>query len=154
MKVSSEIDWDLPDPFSIHVEVGVHAVDRLGHVNNTVYLGWCEQVACEHADAVGAGWDLWQELDRAMAVRAVRLEYLVPAMPGDELLVGNWIVKNDGRLRATRRFQIVRPSDGRTLLRGDIDYVCIEISTGRPKRLPPRFLDAYVVLESVREALA
>ena len=96
---------------------------------------------------------MWNELDRAMAVHEVRLRYISPALPGDQLRGGNWLVKNDGRLRATRRFQILRESDGLTLLRGEIDYVCIEISSGRPKRLPPRFLEAYGLIEEVQAAL-
>ena len=139
--------WDLEQPFSIKIAVTDDSVDRLGHVNNTVYLQWCERVAWEHAGAVGAGWEVWEKLDRAMAVRSVRLNYLAAARVGDELLAGNWICSSDGKLRATRRFQIIRPRDGATLLRGEIDYVCIEISSGRPKRFPPEFAEAYVVVE-------
>ena len=142
--------WDLDQPFVVEINVDDQSVDRLGHANNTVYLKWCERVAWEHAEDAGAGWDEWQRLDRAMAVRAVRLEYLAPALVGDQLLAANWIATCDGRLRATRKFQIVRPVDERTLLRGEIDYVCIEISSGRPRRFPPEFAKAYAVLESSR----
>ena len=128
-------------------------LDRLGHVNNAVYLAWCEKVAWHHAEAVGVGWEVWKELDRAMAVQSVRLEYQAAAYLGDELLLGNWIARNDGRLRATRRFQIVRPADGQTLLRGEVDYVCIEMSTGRPRRFPPAFKEAYSVRPQVQATL-
>lgn len=146
--------WDLPEPFWIRVAVDESDIDRLGHVNNAVYLAWCERVAWEHATARDAGWELWQRLDRAMAILSVRLDYLAAALAGDELLVGNWIARNDARLRATRRFQILRPNDGRTLLRGEIDYVCIEISSGRPRRFPAEFVLAYGVLPAVEKALA
>lgn len=149
----TELPWDHPDVFSIELGATRADVDRLGHVNNTVYLQWCEQIAWRHAEAVGVGWSEWERLDRAMAVRHVRLEYLAPARLGDSLRGGNWIVKADGRLRATRRFQIQR-DDGQTLLRGEIEYVCIEISSGRPKRFPTEFADAYVVLQSVAKHLA
>ena len=145
--------WDLPDPFWIEAEVTADDLDRLGHVNNAVYLAWCEQVAWDHAEAVGAGWNVWEELDRAMAVQSVRLEYLAPAYLGDGLLLGNWIARDDGRLRATRRFQIVRPSDAQTLLRGEVDYVCIEMSTGRPRRFPAAFKESYSVLPRVQAVL-
>ena len=88
-----------------------------------------------------------------MAVQSVRLEYEAAAYLGDELLLGNWIAKNDGRLRATRRFQIVRPADQRTLLRGEVDYVCIELRTGRPRRFPAAFKKAYSVLPQVQAVL-
>jgi acyl-CoA thioester hydrolase len=135
------------------LDADASGIDRLGHVNHSVYLQWCEQCAWEHAESVDAGWDLWQSIDRAMAVRQARLEYLRPAMVGDSLLVANWIVVNDERLRANRRFQIVRPADSATLLRGELDYVCIQISNGRPRRIPPEFIAAYPVLPAVRNAL-
>ena len=100
--MSDDTPWDLPEPFFVELEAEDETVDRLGHVNNTVYLQWCEQIAWRHAEAAGAGWAAWNELDRAMAVRSVRLDYLVPAQHGDRLLGGNWIVRCDGRLRATR----------------------------------------------------
>ena len=148
----SELEWDLPGVFALELQPQEADVDRLGHVNNAVYLQWCEQIAWQHAEAVGVGWSAWNRLDRAMAVRGVRLEYLAPARLGDALHGGNWIVSADGRLRATRRFQIQR-DDGQTLLRGEIDYVCIEISSGRPKRFPPEFAEAYVVIDEVAERL-
>jgi len=152
--IEDRVAWDLPDPFTAELHARAEDVDRLAHVNNAVYLAWCEHVAWQHAEAVGIGWQTWRELDRAMAVVDVRLRYVAPAFEGDALLGGNWIVRNDGRLRASRRFQILRPADGKTLLRGEIDYVCIEISTGRPRRFPDPFRSGYAVLESVAAALA
>ena len=43
----------------------------------------------------------------------------------------------------TRRFQIVRDRDGATLLRGQWDLVCIELTSGRPRRMPPAFTQVY-----------
>ena len=146
-------DWDLPEPFVFDLRVEEADVDRLGHTNNAVYLAWCEACAWAHADAVGLGFEAWQRLDRAMAVRRSELEYLGPSFAGEALQVANWLVQVDGRLRATRRFQIVRPQDGRTLLRGDIDYVCIDISSGRPRRMPPEFVKVYIVRDAVRARL-
>jgi acyl-CoA thioester hydrolase len=145
--------WDLPDPFTIDVTVAADDVDRLGHTNNAVYLRWCELCAWAHADAVGVGFERWHALDRAMAIRRSELDYLAPSYAGDVVRVANWIVLSDGRLRATRRFQLQRLRDGATLLRGELQFVCIEISTGKPKRTPPEFARAYVVLDTVSRAL-
>jgi acyl-CoA thioester hydrolase len=145
--------WDLPEPFTIDVAVTAADVDRLGHTNNAVYLRWCELCAWAHAEAVGVGWERWEALDRAMVIRRSELDYLAPSHVGDGIRVSNWVVQSDGRLRATRRFQLVRLRDGVTLLRGELHFVCIEISTGKPRRTPPEFARAYVVLESVRKAL-
>jgi acyl-CoA thioester hydrolase len=43
-----------------------------------------------------------------------------------------------------RRFQLVRASDGATVLRGRWELVCIDISGGRPRRMPAEFLEAYM----------
>ena len=150
---SERIAWSLPDPFAMERTVAESELDRLGHVNNAVYLQWCEGVAWRHAESIGVGWSAWRELDRALAVIEVRLAYRQPARAGDRVRVGNWIVRNDGRLRATRRFEVHRVDEPRLLLEGEIDYVCIEISSGRPRRLPAEFARAYAVLPSVAAAL-
>jgi len=36
-----------------------------------------------------------------------------------------------------------RPSDNTTLLRAQTTFVCIELSTGRPKRMPVEFIEGY-----------
>jgi acyl-CoA thioester hydrolase len=152
--MSTGFTWDLPDPFTIELTVDASHIDRMGHVNHSIYLQWCEQCAWEHAESVQAGWDLWKSLDRGMVVREARLKYLGAALLDDALLVSNWIVVNDARLRARRQFQIARSGDGATLLRGELDYVCVQISTGTPRRIPREFIAAYPVLPSVQAALA
>ena len=87
-----------------------------------------------------------EEMQRGMAVRRVDLEYLAACFEGDELLVGNWIVANDGRLRATRRFQVINATRGETALRGEILYVCMNLATGRPVRMPGEFTSAYAAV--------
>ncbi len=146
-------DWDLPDPHVIEVRVGPEHVDGLGHVNNAVYVGWCGRVAWSHTRAEGLDLAAYRRLDRAMVVRETRLVYLQAAFEGDELQVANWIVHSDGRLRVTRRYQIRRPADGRTLLRGYSKFVCMALTSGRPKRMPAEFSAAYVVPPRVAEAI-
>ena len=43
-----------------------------------------------------------------------------------------------------RRFQLVRNSDGVTVLRGRWDLVCIEICSGQPRRMPREFFEIYL----------
>ena len=42
-----------------------------------------------------------------------------------------------------RYFQLVRPADGVTLLRAQTTFVCIEMSSGKPKRMPAEFIEGY-----------
>jgi acyl-CoA thioester hydrolase len=81
----------------------------------------------------------------AMAVRDVRMQYLKATFAGDQLWVGDWLTHNDGRLRATRQFQILREADKACVMRAEIDYICIDVASGRPRRMPEVFIEAYRV---------
>ena len=80
-----------------------------------------------------------------MAVLRHEIDYLASAYEGDELEMATWIFSWDRKLRMTRHFQLVRKSDGATLLRARTTFVCIELSTGRPKRMPEAFIEGYRV---------
>jgi len=43
-----------------------------------------------------------------------------------------------------RRFQLRRDHDGATVLRGRWELVCIELSSGRARRMPEAFCDIYL----------
>ncbi|MGH1372084.1 MAG: acyl-CoA thioesterase [Cellvibrionaceae bacterium] len=118
-------------------------IDSYQHVNNSVYVRWFDECAREHSKAVGVDIEIAAELGSGMAVRESKIQYLRSAYLGDRIQVANWIVKNDGRLRATRHFQLIRESDGVTLVRAILDYVCIDIASGKPSRMPKLFRDRY-----------
>jgi acyl-CoA thioester hydrolase len=81
---------------------------------------------------------------RGMAAQRIEIDYLRAALRGDRIQAATWIVSADGRLRAERRFQIKRMADGATLARARVDYVCINLDSGRPVRMPELFARAYV----------
>jgi acyl-CoA thioester hydrolase len=78
-----------------------------------------------------------------MAIARSEYDYLRASREGDDIVAATWIVSWDRKLSMTRHFQIVRPADGVTLLRAAVRFVCIEISSGRPRRLPKEFLAGY-----------
>lgn len=135
--------WDLPEPFLRRTLVTAADVDGLQHTNNTVYVRWCEEAAWEHSKALGLDLDSYHRLDRAMAVVEARYRYLRASHCGDAIDTATWITHWDRRLTMTRHFQCRRVADGETLLRGEVRFACIEISTGRPRRLPPDFVAGY-----------
>jgi len=145
--------WDLPSPF-VHERVAVHAeIDAYGHVNNAVYVSWLDDCAWAHSTARGIPPDVCRRLGRGMAVWRTQINYLRPALEGDHIQVATWPVLNDQRLRIDRRFQIRRREDGETLLRALIHYVCIDLESGKARRMPAEF-KPYTVLPEVAEALA
>ena len=135
--------WDYATPFTLALAPAAEQIDGLGHTNNAVYVQWCEQAGWAHSEALGLGLADYRRLDRAMAIREGHYDYLLPSFEGEALLLSTWLTASDGRLTMERRFQLRRASDGATLLRGRWGLVCIEISSGRPKRMPVEFLAAY-----------
>jgi acyl-CoA thioester hydrolase len=147
------VSWDLPSPF-IQRRVAVRdEIDGYGHVNNAVYVAWLDACAWAHSTERGIPPELCNTLNRGMVVWRTQINYLRAAMEGDELEVATWPVHNDNKLRIVRRFQIRRTSDGETLLRALLHYVCIDLQTGRPKRMPEAFT-RYSVLPEVAAAVA
>jgi acyl-CoA thioester hydrolase len=135
--------FELPLPYVHRLTASTSDVDAYGHVNNSVYLRWLDETAWAHSAALGVSPARCVALRRGMVVWRSLLHYTAPAFAGDALEVGTWIVSWDGRLRVDRRFQVRRPSDGRTLLRGRLCYVCADLDSGRPRRMPPEFIAHY-----------
>ncbi|TDV72045.1 thioesterase family protein [Pseudomonas sp. LP_7_YM] len=135
--------WDRATPFVIDLRVGEDDIDGLGHANNAVYVSWLERCAWRHSQTLGLDLTEYRRLDRAMAVVRHEIDYLASAYQDDELQLATWIVDWDQRLKMTRRFQLKRPGDGMTLLRAQTTFVCIELSTGKPKRMPTEFIEGY-----------
>ncbi len=136
-------DLDFPHPHCIQVQACQQDIDDLGHVNNAVYVRWITDCAWSHSNALGVDMQVYRQLDRAMAMTRHEIDYLAPALAGDMLEVATWIREYDERLTMARRFQIVRPVDGVTLLRARTTFACIELSSGKARRMPPEFKTAY-----------
>lgn len=135
--------WDVVCPYSQRLVVGAEHLDAFGHTNNVTYLRWLEDVAWAHSTALGLGMDDYRRLNTGCVVRRHELDYLAPTFAGDELFTATWIHANSGRLDLWRRYQIIRKADAKTVLRGASQWVCVDLSSGRPKRQPPEFIAAY-----------
>lgn len=130
---------DLPSPHCYEVAVRAEDIDSYEHVNNAVYVTWCDRAAWHHSAALGLPIEQCLALDRGMAVVRTAIAYLRPALLGDAVTIATWLLPADSRLCVRRRFQIVRNVDAVTLARAEIEYACIVLSSGRPARWPAQF---------------
>jgi acyl-CoA thioester hydrolase len=142
-------DWDLPVPYVASVAVTPADIDAYDHVNNAVYMTWFDRAAWEHSAVLGLPIEKCLLLDRGMAVLRSVIAYVRPAVLGDTIQIATWLLPAEGKLRVRRRFQVRREADGATLARAEIEYACIELSSGRPARWPPEFRKYYVALDEV-----
>jgi acyl-CoA thioester hydrolase len=134
--------------------VAAEEIDEYEHVNNTVYLQWLDRIAWAHSADLGLPLDQCLTIRRGMAVRHTRVDYLEAAVLNDSLLIATWLVACDGRLRCTRRFEILREADGKRVLDAEIEYFCLNLDTGKPIRFPQEFTASYAVLPEVAAAAA
>ena len=139
------MQFDHPAPHVIELAVQPEDIDAYEHVNNAVYLTWLDRAAWSHSTALGVPLGQCVALRRGMAAHRIEIEYRRAALRGDVVQAAAWIVNTDGRLRVERRFQVLRRADGETLARARIDYVCINLDSGRAARMPESFARAYVV---------
>lgn len=136
--------WDYPQAFTIPVQPLVDDIDGLNHTNNAVYVQWCEKVGWAHSESLGLILADYHRLDRAMAIRRGEYEYVLPTALNEELTLATWLTASDGKLTMERRFQLIRNSDQATVLRARWDLVCIELSSGKARRMPPQFCQIYL----------
>lgn len=81
------------------LRVRFNECDPFGHVNNSVYLNYMEQMAIDHAESRGWGSESLTSLAGALFVaRKHEITYLRPAFDRDWLLLRTW----PGELGAAR----------------------------------------------------
>ena len=112
-------------------------------MNNVAYVSQLERTAWAHSNALGLSIEQYQDLDRGMAISRHEIDYLAAAVLGDTLACATWIVACDNKLKLARQFQFIRVSDGLTMLKARTEFVCIALSSGKPKRMPKIFSETY-----------
>ena len=139
------LNWDRTNPFTINVIVEPDRIDGYGHVSNHFYIAWMTDCMFAHSAAVGLNDEACVKIARGMAVRDLRAEFIASAYEGDNLSIGNWIIFSDKKLRASRKFQIINSDNGKTLARAEMDFICTNLETGRPVRMPKIFQERYII---------
>ena len=115
-------------------------IDQLQHVNNEVYLRWLMQAASQHSKAAGFGMDYFVSTKKAFVVRRHEIDYLLPALFGDSLMVKTWIDSFKGA-RSYRRYELWR--DKQKLVEANTLWVYIDLNTGRPIEIPSAMIEQY-----------
>lgn len=119
-----------------------YELDSNGHVNNTVYLGWAEEIATRHAEAAGYGkqWSLAR--GGGWVIHRVEALYRRPALYGDDVEVRVRVEALRGA-RGVRRTWIRRvapgagrQTDGELLCELVTEWAWVRLADGRPQRIP------------------
>lgn len=116
--------------YSKLIKIQKSVIDENGHVNNVAYVQWMQDIAVEHYASIG-GIEA-QGNESTWVVREHKVEYFLPAFVDEEIEIKTW-VENIRRVRSLRKYEFVRKSDGKVLVKGETDWVFVDTKSGMPK---------------------
>jgi acyl-CoA thioester hydrolase len=145
--MSSEPSQARRDPvFRYTFRIQPEVIDENGHVNNVHYVQWMQDSAVRHFEALG-GIPLIREIGATWVVRSHTIEYLSPVFAGEEIEAQTWVV-NLHRVRSLRRYKFVRKSDDRLVVKGETEWVLVDVNTGRPVAIPENVAKIFPLLSN------
>jgi acyl-CoA thioester hydrolase len=143
--VSGDIlDAGMTDSFDYPHTVTADEIDELGHANNVAFVAWMQAAAVAHSAALGWTPERYLELGMGWVARRHEIEYLRPALAGDELIVETHVADMK-KVTSRRVYRILRRSDGELLARAETDWAFVNYATGRPTRIPAEIAGAFPV---------
>lgn len=86
-------------------------------------------------------------------VRSHFIEYLRPALLGDDLQVCTWISDMQER-SSPRQTLFLRVSDRRILARAETQWIFVNLKNGRPVAIPEALRTAFEIVKSEEEVLS
>jgi acyl-CoA thioester hydrolase len=140
--------------FAMTITVDQADIDELGHVNNTVYLRYVEELTRAHAIQIGMDLDGMRANGAVPVARKHVIQYHRGASLGDQLVLSTQITIANGP-RAGRHNEVRLVRDGTLLVEVDSDWVWVDPVRLRPRAAPRAILDAFGVTDErdrVRES--
>jgi acyl-CoA thioester hydrolase len=128
-----------PGLFRARRRVAWSDIDSAQRVNNTTYMTYVED--CGMRVLAAHGWSVPRMSAEGfgMVLRRHLIEHLQAAVLDDELEISTWVTEVR-RASATRHYAITRLSDGALVARVNTEAAWVDLATGRPIRIPERFL--------------
>ncbi len=127
--------------FEMKIRVTQASIDVLEHVNNREYFRWMEEAATLHSEARGWPQERYLKEQHVWVAREHWVEYLRPALLGDEISVYTWIQSISGPV-SLRRYAFVR--EGKMLTRAATEWAHIDFRTKRLSPLPESLMQTFI----------
>jgi acyl-CoA thioester hydrolase len=126
--------------FSIPMTAQPADIDELGHVNNTVYLRWVQDVATAHWRAVAR----LEDVDRYVwVVTRHEIDYLRATLEGETVTLTTWV----GTPKGARfdRYVDIAGADGKLRARTATIWALIDTASGRAIRVPAEVAAPFLI---------
>ncbi len=132
--------------FALTITVNEADIDELGHVNNTVYLRYVEELTRAHAIQIGMGLEGMRANGAVPVARKHVIQYHRGASLGDQLVLSTQITVANGP-RAARHNEVRLALNGTLLVEIDTDWVWVDPVRLRPRAAPRAILAAFGVTD-------
>lgn len=132
----------MPAIYEHPLVVSVDEIDRLGHVNNLVYLRWMQAAALAHSAVQGWTPERYEQMGSGWVVRSHEIKYLQPAYLDQPIVVRTWVADMT-KVASTRRYKILRAEDRSLLASAATQWAFVDYTTGTLKRIPPEVSQAF-----------
>lgn len=139
--------------FTRVIPVAEPDIDVQGHVNNLRYLAWMQDVATAHSAAVGWPLERYVAEKSGWVVRSHTITYKRPAFLGETIVAATWIAGFSPR-SSPRKYLFWRPADKAVLAEAQTEWVFVDLTTGRPMKVPQELREAFTIIEDEGEARA
>ncbi|HMO37663.1 MAG TPA: thioesterase family protein [Gemmatales bacterium] len=121
---------DFRKPYELIVQATLEDIDTLGHVNNTVYLRWVQEVAIAHWRTIATPE---QQAEMVWMVLRHEIDYQAAARVHDQILLKTWIGTAAG-LRFHRHTEILN-IERQLLATAKTIWCPVDPITQRPKKI-------------------
>ncbi|MFC1879499.1 acyl-CoA thioesterase [Chloroflexota bacterium] len=128
-----------PGVYRMRHTVAWSELDNMQHVNNAVYMKYVTDCGANALRDYGWPWERMQTYGIGIYLRKSSVQYLQPALLGDELEIATW-VSDVRRATAQRHYTIRRAGDGVLLAQANTFSVWVNLESGQPRRIPKDFL--------------
>jgi acyl-CoA thioester hydrolase len=130
----------MPDTFTRTFTAEPQHIDELGHVNNTVWVQWIQDMATAHWDAVA------RPADRAAFFWVVvrhEIDYRGNVSEGAEVTATTWIEGPAQGAKSLRRVEFTDAA-GKRLVSAATTWAMLDRATGRLARVRPEVLAGFL----------
>lgn len=125
----------MTNTFILKRTVSATEIDRLQHVNNTVYLQWVQDISEKH----------WEHLTRnnpqekyIWVIIRHEIDYIKPAVLGDTITLKTWVGETKG-VKSMRHVEILK--NDTLLAKAQTTWCLLEAKTKHPTRISAEIID-------------
>ncbi len=122
-----------------------YELDSFGHVNNAVYLQYCEGARNDYLKQRGIQFSNFRSWNVGPVLYHAAVDYKRQAR-ADDLLHIEGILTFKGKTRFHIEHKMIRQSDQALVCAASLDFAFVNLTTQRPCKVPEEFLKAFRVM--------